>query len=237
MLQGWTVATGARLRWASRAAAVDQSADVDRAGARQARARPVADARRDGRDGSHSGRNGGRRSWNMASSDLAREAYRRDRRAGRTRRAGSAGSGSTPAARAIPRRAPRRRRSGDASLDRPRAERDVVAVLRPHGLPELVVVAPGRDEEEVEALPAAVQDHEAEIAGERECSRLGAAASSRGRARESASGTGASPGAMSYHLRVMSPSVGLLGETTFACARSRAGQRTVRARSSRASRR
>ena len=47
--------------------------------------------------------------------------------------------------------------------ERPRAERRVVvAVLRPHGLPELVVAGPRAREEEVEPLAAAVEDDEAE---------------------------------------------------------------------------
>src|SRR5205823_441641 len=57
------------------------------------------------------------------------------------------------------------------ALDRPRSECLVlVAVLRPDRLPEFVVVAPGRDEQEVEVLAAAMEDHEAEIAGELELS-------------------------------------------------------------------
>ena len=48
-------------------------------------------------------------------------------------------------------------------LERPGMETGRVAVFRPDGLPKLVVVAPGRDEEEVEALAAAVQDDEAEV--------------------------------------------------------------------------
>ena len=90
-------------------------------------------------------------------------------RAARRGRAGSGGNGSTPRARTPPRRAPRRRTSAGASLERPRVELGVaVAVLRPDGLPQLVVVLPRADEQEVEALAAAVQDHEAELAAEPE---------------------------------------------------------------------
>ena len=63
----------------------------------------------------------------------------------------------------------------------------VVAVLRPDGLPELVVVAPRRDEEEVEALAAAVQDHEAEVVVEGDRAGVdGAAQGARARAPGSA---------------------------------------------------
>src|SRR5436190_14437707 len=58
------------------------------------------------------------------------------------------------------------------SRDRPGLEgRRVGAVLRPDRLPQLVVVAPRRDEQEVEALAAAVEDHKAEVALELELSR------------------------------------------------------------------
>src|SRR5918994_4462818 len=46
----------------------------------------------------------------------------------------------------------------------PRPEEDVVrAVLSPDRLPELVLVAPGADQEKVEVLAAAMEDHEAEL--------------------------------------------------------------------------
>ena len=80
------------------------------------------------------------------------------------------------------------------------------AVLRPDRLPELVLVAPGRDEEEVEARPAAVEDHEPELAvGER---KLPPTSASRRPVRASArisAGTGASAGAMSYHFSASLP--------------------------------
>src|SRR6188472_3142434 len=54
-------------------------------------------------------------------------------------------------------------------VERPRVELRVrVAVLRPDGLPQLVLVLPGAEEEEVEALAAAVEDHEPERAAEPE---------------------------------------------------------------------
>ena len=62
------------------------------------------------------------------------------------------------------------------SIGHGRKKTSPVSVLRPHGLPELVLVAPRADEEEVEALSAPMEDDEAELtqspsASERPASR------------------------------------------------------------------
>ena len=78
----------------------------------------------------------------------------------------------------------------------PRLETVVVGVLRLDRLPELVVVAPGGDDQEVEARPAAVEDDEAELAAEVELGlveRLPSEFADLPR-------TGALAGAISYHL-------------------------------------
>ena len=103
---------------------------------------------------------------------------RRSRRTGRRangpdrpRRAAKRGSATRPPPRARPRRAPRRKRS--AAPRPPRADRPDrtarnpnLAMMVPDRLPRLVIAAPERGQQEMEIGAAAVDDDEAEIAGE-----------------------------------------------------------------------
>ena len=95
-----------------------------------------------------------------------------------------------------------------------------LARLRPDGLPELVLVAPRRDEQEVEALAAAVQDDEAELAGE----RARAADRVERLARQRRHSRGDRPLALGDLVPLEQPAAGLdggAGWTTFETCRSR----------------
>ena len=127
-------------------------------------------------------------------------------RAARPRRARTRDSASTLRAHGNGAELPDAERRPVRAVDRPGAEECVaLAVLRPHRLPQLVLVSPGADQQEVELLAAAVEDHEAELAQGAELASATASRRLRRATARIASGTGASSGATSYHLSTVSP--------------------------------